>query len=198
METTTTIPNFNLHGSDIAKLNDWIYEHTKDFISGRTLVAEDCSSPLSIVPLIHNMPLHLNASSDFVKRSLEAKYENDSLIRSVHIIDFYSTQFTIEYKSLLEAFATIVLLSKTTENKPFDDLVLKNIKELLTKGGNLIINTRPPTSSFEGLELSSFEWQHLDRRPLKNLLLGYEILKTRYFRLSQSDIQVIVIASKLG
>jgi SAM-dependent methyltransferase len=190
---------------DLPRLKEWLFETVHPYIHGKVLELNSGTGEFSSHLVLHEIKAHLSDAEKTNRDILRKRFEGDPNVRGVHHIDFLRPDFTQYYSSKLAIFDTLLALN-VTEHGFIAKPVLDTAKQLLNKGGYLILIAPAYTAPYHGLEENLEDWQEFNRRPLKRFLgAGFKILMVRYFNIRDTitdpshnrfGVSILVIARK--
>jgi hypothetical protein len=190
---------------DLSRLNEWLFETARPYIHGKVLELNSGAGEFSSHLILHGIQAHLSVAEKNNRDILRKKFEGAPTVRGVHHIDFLRPDFTRFYSSGLAIFDTLLALN-VTEHGFLTKPALDNAKQLLHKGGYVILIVHAFNVLYHGLEENLEDWQKYNRRPLKRFLgVGFKITTARYFNIKENTtdlsynrfgVSILVIARK--
>ena len=160
---------------------DWIYDLIAPYIKGRIMEFGSGKGSFSTILTTHNISLHVSDSIKANRDILRSKFKELSLVKGVHNLDSYRSDFNQFYSKYLGVFDTVIA-SNIHEYGFFHEMAIEKAKSLLGKGGHLMILVPAPTTLYYGIEQDDNDYNRYNLRLLKRLLNDeFDILITRYF-----------------
>jgi SAM-dependent methyltransferase len=204
-ETKSELPALIQLPQDLPRLNNWLFETAHPYITGKVLELNSGSGEFSSHLALHKIKVHLSDAEKNNRDILRKRFEGIPAFRGVHNIDFLRPDFTRFYSSGLGVFDTLLALN-VAEYGFLVNPALDNAKQLLRKGGYLILIAPAFTALYHDLEETLEVWHKYNRRPLKRFLgAGLKIRLVRYFNIRENILDpqhnrfgasVLVIARK--
>lgn len=183
MNTQEIVLNLVADQEAAQKLNGWIFETIQPYLRGRVLEMNSGHGSISSIFAERNVPIHLSDPDTGNCHNLKNKFKNIQAIRAVHDIDFSHPDFQKAYFKDSNVFGTIIALN-ITEYGFSEKQAIENAKYLLRSQGRIIIVAPSFTALYDGLVLSLKEWKSYNRKPLKQFLYGFKLIKTINFNLA--------------
>ena len=183
METTGTLPAFESSTAGTSEYNSWLFSIMQPYIRERVLLVGQNISAFSSLLINQSIRIHICEQSAIEEERLHEKYRGNELVRAIHHFDFNSPDFARDHTHLAKVFRTVILHDFSISDL-YNANVLDHLRGLLRLQRRLILTMPALTKVYNDLQLTSEDWIRMDRKPLKQFLANYDILKTRYFSLN--------------
>jgi SAM-dependent methyltransferase len=145
MDNTFVFKELDLEGmatleaiANAPRFNEWMYKVTSSRLTGRILEIGSGIGNISEQYLQDGRKLMLSDIRENYCDYLEQKFEQEPTCAGVRLIDLVHPDFETEYADLLNTFDGVFALN-VVEHIADDYLALANAKQLLKKGGRLVI-----------------------------------------------------------
>ena len=189
------VPTFISEPEYILDFNKWLFENIRPYITGRTLEMNSGHGVMAATFVENALNIHLSESNQALRHELRDRLQDQKHIRLVHNIDFSSPNFDQLHLDLFSNFRTIIA-TNIAEYGLYDKLSLSNANKLLKTHGKLIVAIPSFTALFEDIDISLREWKRYNRKPIRQFLSGFKILKTIIFR--YADPNIIQLNDQVG
>jgi len=182
MNESSIIDNFSFGRNETDRLTQWFFDRIRPALNARIIDVCAGTGELAEIVAHEDFQIHLNASDEEQRTTLQQKFRGIERVRQVHRIDFTLPELEEEYKHFQARFRTVIALSFT--NPVFyKKSTLKKMGALLKEEGLLVILLPSQTAAFPGIPYDLDEVRRIDFRPLKRLFDGFELLTVDYFEL---------------
>ena len=195
MSTPDLVPVIEADASKILKLQEWLFETIRPYISGRVMELNSGMGSLAPQFVTVRMPLHLSDPAMDKYQSLLQQFTGITAVRAVHNIDFLHPAFTNVYAHLAGRFKTIIAINIADYDLRSIKLVFRNISYLLCDRGRLVTIAPSLTALYDGMELEFNAWKEYNRGPLREFLAGFKLISKTYFD-ADSNFQAPLIVRK--
>ena len=185
-------------------INEFIFEAVRPHLKGRILEMESGFDDVTSHIIENEIAVHLNNTNSQIRNILHERFDNNSIVRSIHNIDFNHPNFEEVYAKISGAFEVAFHLN--IFHRPVDAISIRNVNLLLKKKGSLIILLPVNFSTFNDLSIDMRDLKKYNQKYIAGLLgSSYEIIRVSIINLprithgtthSQFGLSAIVIAGK--
>ena len=125
--------------SQLRDINKFIFEAVRPHLKGRILEMESGFDDVTSNIIETEIAVHLNNTNSEIRNTLHERFDNNSIVRSIHNIDFHHPEFEQVYAKMAGAFDVAFHLN--IFHRPVDAVSIRSVSFLLKKQGSLIILT---------------------------------------------------------
>ncbi len=161
-----------------------MFDTIRPFVKGSVLEIGSGIGNISSLFVQNGIPITLSDLEPQYCQKLQYHFDRDPMVRGIHQVDLAHSDFGTKYSHLLKKFDTVFALN-VIEHIANDKLAIENAKQLLRKGGHLIVLVPAYTALYNGLDQGLEHWRRYNRKSIKELLSkDFEIMKTKYFNMA--------------
>lgn len=190
--------------SQLRNINEFIFAAVRPHLKGRILEMESGFDNISALIIENEIPVHLSNTDSQIRNTLHERFDNNSIVRSIHNIDFHHPEFEQVYAKMTGAFEVVFHLD--IFHRPVDAVSIRNANLLLKKQGSLIILLPVNYSTFNDMSIDMRDLKKYNQKYIADLLgSNYENMRISIINLpkithgtaySQFGLSAIVVAGK--
>lgn len=140
------------------------------------------SGSMSSLFVENGFSLRLNDHRRHYGKSLQKRFGSEALIKGVYRINPRLKEFSTVYEDMLGEFDTLVALN-VFENSSIDKIDIAAYKQLLRKGGHLMLVTPASAALYRELGEGFDHWQRYNWIAIRKLLTNdFGIMKMQFFK----------------
>ena len=162
--------------------NQWLFAQISSFCKGEVLEVGSGIGNISGLLMEKNEWVYLSDLRIEYCHFLEKKYAANPHLRGVYQFDLSLSDFDSRFPEMLHRFDTVIALN-VVEHIESDECAVKNAKNLLRPGGNLIILVPAGQLLFNRFDEELGHYRRYNKKTVSRLLsgAGLTVIRANYF-----------------